>query len=423
MVAAAAVDNGAIEGAEDQVDPFSMSDEDFLKHSGAFGAPQVVQQEDDTPAPAQQPPATAEGKNDEQEELTGGATEDGASEAQADFETEEGRAEEEEEREEDDGKSEGAEEAGSGDVGKNLPPKGQEQKEGKAEASEEGPKKENEQPPAVNYETEYKNLLAPFKANGKDMQVSSVDDARRLMQMGANYSKKMAGLKPSMKILKMLEKSDLLSEEKLSYLIDLNEGNPEAVAKLLKDREIDPMELDLEGAEKYAASDRSVDEREVELDSVLEDLKESPHYTRTLKIVTQQWDAASKQIVADLPQLLTVIDGHLASGVYDLISTEVEKERMFGRLTDVSDVEAYRLTGDRMNEEGAFNNLGQNPAPVKPPRQTPAAKTDKTDEERKAKRRAASPTKPTASPGVEAQYNPLSMSDEEFEKQANSRLI
>ena len=57
----------------------------------------------------------------------------------------------------------------------------------------------------LDYKAEYEKLLKPFKANGRDIQVGSVDDAIALMQMGANYNKKMAALKPNMKLLKMLE--------------------------------------------------------------------------------------------------------------------------------------------------------------------------------------------------------------------------
>ena len=85
------------------------------------------------------------------------------------------------------------------------------------------------------YKAEYLRLLAPFKANGKEIAVSTVDDAISLMQMGANYNKKMAGLKPSLKMLKLLENSGLLSEEKISYLIDLEKKNPAAINKLIKD--------------------------------------------------------------------------------------------------------------------------------------------------------------------------------------------
>ena len=38
----------------------------------------------------------------------------------------------------------------------------------------------------VDYKAEYERLLKPFKANGRDVSVASVDDALSLMQMGAN---------------------------------------------------------------------------------------------------------------------------------------------------------------------------------------------------------------------------------------------
>src|SRR5690606_38757650 len=87
-------------------------------------------------------------------------------------------------------------------------------------------------------------LFAPFKANGKEMVVDNVDDAVALMQMGANYNKKMAALKPNLKLLKLLENNNLLSEEKIGFLIDLDKKNPAAIGKLLKDSGIDPLDVD-----------------------------------------------------------------------------------------------------------------------------------------------------------------------------------
>ena len=85
------------------------------------------------------------------------------------------------------------------------------------------------------YKAEYQRLLAPFKANGKDIQVTSVDEALTLMQMGANYNKKMAALKPNLKVLKLLDTHGLLDENELNFLIDLKEKNPKAIMKLVKD--------------------------------------------------------------------------------------------------------------------------------------------------------------------------------------------
>lgn len=276
----------------------------------------------------------------------------------------------------------------------------------------------------IDYEAEYKRLLKPFKANGRDVTVGTVDDAISLMQMGANYNKKMAGLKPSLKILKMLENNGLLSEEKLGFLIDLDKKNPEAINKLVKDSGLDPMDLDAEKAGEYAPKAHKVDERELELDSVLDDIQDTPTYGRTLDVISKKWDSASKQTVADQPQLLKVINDHMASGIYDQINTEVERGRMLGHLNGVSDIEAYRQIGDSIQAKGGFDHLGEpqkrseEKAPI-----VVAPKVKKvSDPALKEKRRAAGST-PAAAPTAPAKdFNPLSMSDEEFSKIAASRF-
>lgn len=286
-----------------------------------------------------------------------------------------------------------------------------------AEKKEEVPPK---QPEAVNYEAEYKRLLAPFKANGRDIQVNSVEDAISLMQMGAHYNKKMAGLKPNLKMLKLLENNGLLSEEKISFLIELDKKNPEAVNKLVKDSGINPMDFDADKASEYKPKIHTVDEREIDLDTVLEEIQGTPTYTRMLEVVSKEWDGASKQAVASAPQLLKVINSHIANGIYDLISKEVESERMFGRLSGLSDIEAYRQVGDAIQARGGFNHIGTqapkaNTAPVVV---TPTPKKVE-DDKLKEKRRAASSTKPAVTSTVAKDFNPLSLSDDEFSKMAD----
>ena len=293
--------------------------------------------------------------------------------------------------------------------------------ESPAEELTETPKEETT---AVDFEAEYKRLLAPFRANGREVKVESVDDALALMQMGANYNKKMAALKPNIKLLKMLENNGLLSEEKLSFLIDLEKKSPEAISKLVKDSGLDLMDLDAEKAGEYRPKIHSVDDREVELDTVLDEIQETPTYTQTLEIVSKKWDGASKQTIASTPQLLKVINDHVANGIYGLINQEVERERMFGRLNGLSDIEAYRRVGDAINTRGGFNHLvsnqgkpNQEPVVVQPKPKAPA--DDKLNE----KRRAASSTKPAnVSTAAASDFNPLALSDEEFSKLAEIRF-
>lgn len=283
------------------------------------------------------------------------------------------------------------------------------------EEAEPAPKEETD------YKAEYEKILAPFSANGKQMQVQSAEEAITLMQMGANYNKKMAALKPNLKLLKLLENNNLLSEEKLSFLIDLDKKNPDAISKLVKDSGLDPLEMDVSKSE-YKPKTYTVDDRELELDAVLEKIQDTPTFQKTLDVVSNKWDGPSKQIVAATPQLIEVINSHMQSGVYDLISTEVERERMLGRLNGMSDIDAYRHVGEAMHNRGAFNTPAKSAA--KPAERQPITPKPKADDAAvRAKKLAASTPKAAAPVSKDPDFNPLALSDEDFAKIGNPRLM
>lgn len=318
------------------------------------------------------------------------------------------------------------------DPGKKAPNEQEDQTAAKSDTQDDPnakPKDSAADQAVVDHKAEYEKLLAPFKANGREMSVRSVDEARTLMQMGANYNKKMAALKPSFKFLKMLENAGVLNEEKLSFFIDLEKKNPEAINKLVKDSGINPLDFNEDKANAYKASSYTVDDKEIDLDTVLDDLKDSPSYTKTLQVVGNNWDAESKRFAANNPGLVRLIHDHIDGGYYDIIMEEVERERTLGRLQGLSDLHAYQKVGDAINARGGFDHLvsakqdqgqlNQKPAPkiVEP-------KPQAVDDKLKDKRRAASPTKaaPTNS-AAPKDFNPLSMSDEEFSKQFQKQFL
>jgi hypothetical protein len=275
----------------------------------------------------------------------------------------------------------------------------------------------------IDFEAEYKKLFAPIKANGREIQVKSVDDAISLMQMGANYNKKMSALKPNLKLMKMLEQAGLLDESKLNFLIDLDKKDPAAISKLVMDSKLDPLDLSTDKAAEYKQGNHAVDERSMELDVVMEELKGSKHYTRTLEVVSSEWDQASKGQVVSNPGIMTVINGHMESGIYDRIQKEIDSERTFGRLKGLSDLEAYRQVGDAIDARGGFKDLftgsTQEQSQAAPAAKVIVTPKPKQADEGKLKdlKRAASGTK-TVVPGkgVPADFNPLGMSDEDFAK-------
>ena len=266
-----------------------------------------------------------------------------------------------------------------------------------------------------------KEVTAPFRANGKDMQIDSVEDVRKLMQMGANYNKKMAAIKPNLKFIKMLENNKLLNEESISYLIDLQKKDPAAINKLLKDSDTNPLELDLEKEHGYETKDTyTVSDNEVNLDGILDDIRDTDTFDQTIDIVSNKWDAKSKQILVNNPEVIKTINDHVATGIYDKITQVMNRERVLGNLEGMSDIDAYKYVGDAIHEAGGFEDaqqMEQKPSDDKP------AKT--VDPEVKKRKKAASSTKPTVTKKKKSKsdFDPLGMSDEDFEKMGTEGLF
>lgn len=298
-------------------------------------------------------------------------------------------------------------------------------KETKSEEKESKKKEKDDSEDSVDYKAEYQKLLAPFRANNRDMQVDSVEDARVLMQMGANYNKKMAALKPNLKLIKMLDNHDLLDEEKLSFLIDLDKKNPEAVAKFIKDSGVDPLEIDTDKASNYKANTYTVNDKEVELDGILEELKDTKSFNETIDIIGNKWDEQSKQVLLDNPSIIRIINDHVSSGIYSKINQVVEQERMMGRLQGLSDIEAYKEVGDAINAAGGFDTSSpQQSSNIPTNSVSTKQKSNKVaDPEIRSRKKAAGLTKTTSRKKVKEDFNPLALSDEEFEKIANSKYI
>lgn len=280
------------------------------------------------------------------------------------------------------------------------------------------------EPVAITAEDFQKAILAPFKANGRDMQVTSPEEAITLMQQGANYNKKMAGLKPHLALVKQLEQNGLLSDEKIGFLIDLSKKNPEAIGKLLKDSGIDPLDLDTAKVDGYKPNTYAVSDAQMNFDTVLDDLKDDEHFKPVIHDVANEWDVASQKIVADRPDVLRLLTTHKEMGVYDAITTEVERRKALGQLRGTPTLQAYDEVGKELEAAGKFAHLVKAPVVAKPEvlpvKKTVAATTAKPQESQavidKRKAAASTATVPAKKAAFDPDFNPLAMSDEDFAK-------
>jgi hypothetical protein len=260
------------------------------------------------------------------------------------------------------------------------------------------------------YESAFKKVTAPFKANGVDMQVKDPDDVVRLMQMGANYQKKMSQLKPNLKLIKMLENNELLDEAKLNNLIDLSKKDPTAIAKLVKESTVDPLDIDKDVPTEYQPTNYSVTDTEYDLDAVLDEIKDTDTFTRTINTLTKEWDVDSRNRISKQPEIISIINEHMANGIFDKVNTVLQQEKTLGKLVGISDVDAYRQVAEHLNNQGMFNTQ------EKPSQVSSKSEPKQADVDRDKKRKAAAPVKQVTSKKAPPENEFLGLSDDEFMK-------
>lgn len=272
-------------------------------------------------------------------------------------------------------------------------------------------------------------ILAPFKANGRDIQVKDADEAIRLMQMGANYNLKMAGLKPNLQMMRQLEDAGLLNPEAVANAIDLlKHKNPAAIARLAKDANVDPLDIKDEDVAAYAPKPAVVNEQVEALEGTLDEIQDRPSYNRVIA-TAKKMDDKSKELIGQHPHVLKAFEEHMTSGIYDVIDTEINRRKALGSIKSGTPfLEAYKLVGDDLQEQGAFAKFQAKATetPVKTPAvpakqnvtAAPVKKNTAIDERRKA----AAPTTSSPSKPTPAAINPLALSDADFEKLAQQNM-
>jgi hypothetical protein len=278
----------------------------------------------------------------------------------------------------------------------------------------------------------YEAIMKPFKANGKMVELRSPEEAIALMQMGANYTKRMQDIQPHRKVLMMLQNNGLLDEGKLSFLIDIDRRDPEAIKKLLKDGGLDPLEIDVSGDPAYVEGSHRIGDDEVKFRTTLDELGSNPAGAETLTEINTGWDQASKQVLWSSPEIMTVIHQQREMGVYEVIKAEVDRRITLGAIPpNTPFLQAYKTVGDEMANAAIAGSPGGEPSgattapggsttqPTVVATRTEVPKSQLANGDRAS---AASPTRitPTATTGDKS--NPLAMADDEFLKSMNGRV-
>lgn len=276
------------------------------------------------------------------------------------------------------------------------------------------------------YKVNYEKIMAPFTANGRKIELKSPEEAVQLMQMGANYTRKMQELAPYRRAATMLQNNKLLDESELSFLIDLRKGDKAAIQKLLKDQGIDPRDIDVDSDPTYQGGNHRVSDAQVDFQSTVDELTAMDRGQETIKEALK-WDQASIDAVGQDPAILRAIHDQRVSGVYDIITTEMERRKVLGQISAQTPfLHAYKAVGDELAAAERAKAAAVATAPEAKPAPVAVAKTvvqPKAQVQNGEKAKAASTSR--AAPAKPADTDPtsiLGLSDDEFQKKFGSLM-
>ena len=254
----------------------------------------------------------------------------------------------------------------------------------------------------LDYKAMYEDMMGPVKVGGKEFKVKSVADAKKLLGMGFSFSDNMQGVKPLRAIGKTLEEAGIIvdgvaDEAALMRLIDINNGDKDALAQLMADKDIDPLDMETENI-SYTPTQQMVTEQSVDIAEIERELVSRGSVDTVIDTLSKM-DTASKEFFNAAPENLLSLDEDIKNGVYEKIMGTVTYERSLGRLNGMSDMDAYIQIASAN--------------PVAAPIAEPEVAKPKNLEKRKAAGIASrAPIKKITQPKVDL----VNMSDEEFEK-------
>ena len=167
------------------------------------------------------------------------------------------------------------------------------------------------------------DTLYKIKANGKEFEMT-LDELKQTASKGMDYLKKTTALKPYRTMIAAMEENKV-SPEDINLLIDLKKGNKEAIAKLIKENEVDV--YDLPEANDYKPQEYRQSETALEMKEVLSTISKDAEFSRTSEIY-EAFDDQTKAFLNEDPSRIAGLHNDIKTGVFDKVLPLAEKKAM-----------------------------------------------------------------------------------------------
>ena len=167
------------------------------------------------------------------------------------------------------------------------------------------------------------DTLYKTKANGKEFEMT-LDELKQTASKGMDYLKKTTALKPYRTMIAAMEENKV-SPEDINLLIDLKKGNKEAIAKLIKENEVDV--YDLPEANDYKPQEYRQSETALDMKEVLNTISKDTEFSRTSEIYAA-FDDQTKAFLNEDPSRIAGLHNDIKTGVFDKVLPLAEKKAM-----------------------------------------------------------------------------------------------
>jgi hypothetical protein len=182
----------------------------------------------------------------------------------------------------------------------------------------------------LDYKALYQEMLKPFKAANREIQINDVNELRTLAQKGVDYTRKTQQLKPNLKIIKTLEDNGVLEPDKVNFMIDLLKGDKNALAQHIKNLSIDPIDIETEEV-NYVKKNYIPSDEDYDFEQRLTEEYSKEEGKLVLDSI-RSWDNESQVKILNNPTIRNTLMDHAKNGIFQEITAEIEKKSLLGNL-------------------------------------------------------------------------------------------
>ena len=197
-------------------------------------------------------------------------------------------------------------------------------------------------------------VFQPLRADGKEYPIENIQELYTLASKGINADRKWQESAEGRRIQSTLKKNKLTQQD-INLLVDLKSGNKDAILSLLKNAEIDPLDIDTDALDgDYRPKEHGTNDFEMKLDDVVSKIKTKPRYDESVSVIMDDWDEQSKQTFYDNPQILELLNIDMQTNpqtgfsMYDKVAPLAVKMKSLEQGVVKSDLEYYQMAGARV---------------------------------------------------------------------------